>query len=87
MQNFINKGFIPSKTAQNSLNFLTREDENNLQKYAQIEQVQSIIKLIYILLNESFEDISIENLIPNLLTNLFQKYKVDNFSKIIYFNY
>lgn len=84
MRNFINNGFIPSKTAQNSLNFITREDENNLSKYSNIEQVQSIIKLIYVLLNESYKDIPIENLIPHLLINLFQKYKVENLSNIFF---
>jgi hypothetical protein len=80
--NYIEKGFIPSKTAQNGLNFLTKEDENNLYKLSNIEQVQNLVKLIYILLNESYENISSETLISNLVNNLFAKYHVDNFSKL-----
>lgn len=78
---YIDKGFTPSKTAQNSLNFLTREDENSLQKLYNVEQVQNLIKLIYILLNEPYEDFSSDSLITNLTTNIFQKYHVENFSK------
>lgn len=82
LQNYINQGFVPSKTAQNSLNFLTREDESNLYKFSHIDQIQYFIRLIYILLNEKYEDIIPENLITNLVNNLFKKYNVDNFSKI-----
>jgi hypothetical protein len=77
---------LPSKTAQNSLNFLTKEDENNLNKQCNLEQIQNLFKLIYVLLNEDYENISPEDLISNMLTNILIKYKAESISKngIIY---
>jgi hypothetical protein len=77
---------LPSKTAQNSLNFLTKEDENNLNKQCNLEQIQNLFKLIYVLLNEDYENISPEDLINNMLTNILIKYKAESISKngIIY---
>ncbi len=77
---------MPSKTAQNSLNFLTKEDENNLNKQCNLEQIQNLFKLIYVLLNEDYENISPEDLISNMLTNILIKYKAESISKngIIY---
>lgn len=77
---------MPSKTAQNSLNFLTKEDENNLNKQCNLEQIQNLFKLIYVLLNEDYENISPEDLINNMLTNILIKYKAESISKngIIY---
>lgn len=83
IENYLNRGFIPSKTAQNSLNFLTKEDENNLYKLSNNEQIQNLFRLIYILLKEDYESISPENLITNLSKNIFPKYNVENFSKFI----
>lgn len=82
LQSYISKGFLPSKTAQNSLNFLTKEDEINLNKQCDLEQIQNLFKLIYILLNEDYESISPQDLITNLITNVLSKYKVESISKI-----
>ncbi len=73
---------MPSKTAQNSLNFLTKEDENNLNKQCNLEQIQNLFKLIYILLNEDYESVSPEDLISNMLTNILIKFKAESISKI-----
>jgi hypothetical protein len=73
---------LPSKTAQNSLNFLTKEDENNLNKQCNLEQIQNLFKLIYILLNEDYESVSPEDLISNMLTNILIKFKAESISKI-----
>ena len=75
--------FTPSKTALNGINFLTKEEENNLQKKEQIDDVLDIFRVIYIVLNESFENIQNKDLIENLFVRILPKFKVENLSKYI----
>lgn len=74
------KPFAPTKTAQNGLNFVTKEEEGNLCKKEQPEII-NVFKLIYILLNESYEELEPQKIIENLIQNLFVKYNVENISK------
>jgi len=81
----ISKLFTPSKTAQNGLNFVTKEEESNLVKKDQPIEIINIFKLVYHLLNEDYSDLPQNQIISNLLTNIFPKQKVDNL-KSFYLN-
>ncbi len=44
----ISKQFIPSKTAQNGLNFITKDEESNLIKKEQSPDIINVFKFILI---------------------------------------
>ncbi len=77
----ISKMFTPSKIASNGLNFFTKEDENNLCKKEQTEEILDVFRIIYIILNENYSDIPNNKLIENLFNNVMPKLKVENLSK------
>jgi hypothetical protein len=77
----VGKLFIPSKTSQNGLNFLTKEDENSLAISDQSEEIIYLFKLIYLYLNEPYEHLSDQNVISYLINDLEKKYNVENLSK------
>ncbi len=77
------KQFTPSKTAQNGLNFVTKDEENNLCKKEQPEEILNVFRLVYILLNEPLINIPPQKLIENLTTVVFEKLGVENLSKRI----
>jgi len=82
-ENQINKPFIPSITAQNGLNFITKENENFL--FESLSKNQSInlintFKFIHILLCKDVE-IPDVNLLDNLFQKIFFDLKADSFSK------
>jgi hypothetical protein len=66
----INKQFTPTKTAEHSLSFIKKEDEIKL-KNPQEEDILGVFKLIYVLIEESLDDIEPEFLIENLFNNIF----------------
>jgi hypothetical protein len=79
-ENILKKKFSPSKTAQNGLNFFTKENENYLLK-SDSKEAKDILKLIYILLNEKYDHLSDTHLGLFLLKNILPRYKVENISK------
>lgn len=79
----INKPFIATKTAQNGLNFITKDEESYLLKKTQPKEINQIFTAVLILLNESIETISEEERISYLINSIYSKYKVDNISKHI----
>lgn len=81
MESLIVKQFTPSKTAQNGLNFVTKDEENNLCKKEQSEEILNVFRLVYILLNEPYSQITPQKMIENLLTVVFEKISVENLSK------
>jgi hypothetical protein len=82
----ISKMFTPSKIASNGLNFFTKEDENNLCKKEQTEEILDVFRIIYIILNENYSDLPNNKLIENLFNSVMPKLKVENLSKqYIYF--
>lgn len=75
--------FIPSKISINSLNFITKSEEEKIRKIKiEDEKIIKITKIIYVLIGEKYEDISQENLIENLYGNIFPKINIDSMSKI-----
>lgn len=77
------KYFIPSKTAQNGLNFFTKEDERvlyNLPDDEKYEPVVGIFKFIYILLKEDTNGIS--NIIKHFFDTIMKKFKADNLKNL-----
>lgn len=77
--------FIPSRTAMNGLNFVTAEDEDKI-KTEKLHDVNivDIVKLLYILLREKYENIDSENLMINLIQNILPKYKIEDISKVFF---
>ena len=85
----ITKPFVPSKTAQIGINFITRQDEQlfsheNLNNIAGKEEVIGVLKIIYILLRQNYEKVD-ENLLGDYLINkILVKMKVDSLSKSLF---
>jgi hypothetical protein len=75
----INKQFTPTKTAEHSLSFIKKEDEIKL-KNPQEEDIIGVFKLIYVLIEESMDDIEPEFLIENLFNNIFPRIGCGNIS-------
>jgi hypothetical protein len=85
-ENLLNKIYLPSKTAQNGLNFFTKEIEGSFLT-SNCDEVKFIVRLILILLNENYENIhEYNNLEEFFIKNIFPKYKTENLSKIIMYN-
>lgn len=81
----INKQFMPSKTAQNGLAFVTKEEEIGLCKREQPEEIANIFRLIYHMVDEKMDEFETsQKMIDNFFTNVLPKLKVDNLSKLFY---
>lgn len=83
----IKQNFIPSKTATNGLNFISKEDELNLWEKEQPEKILNIFKIIYLMLGEE-TDIEIDDLPGNkltehLITVIMPKLGINSLSKYI----
>jgi hypothetical protein len=78
----VTKPFAPSKTAQNGLNFVTKDEESNLSKKEQPNEIINIFRLVYMIVGEEYEQFSPNQIISNFITNLLPKLKADNLSKI-----
>jgi cell division protein FtsI/penicillin-binding protein 2 len=86
-ENLLKTRFKLSKTAQNCLNFLTKQEEDELlqlfnQNKSEIPALLiSIIKIIYILINYDYTNIPNNMLLDNIYTNIFKQFNVDRLSK------
>ena len=74
--NIINKPFIPRKTGINSLNFITKNEEQRLINEPSHDYVKLIFKIILIFLNEYKEEIT--NIFEYLFNDVYKKYNVNN---------
>lgn len=69
--------FIPSKKAQNGLNFVTKEEEKYLLRKEQTSEITNLFILILILLNEPIPTItSSKDFLNNFFTDIYPKYNV-----------
>ena len=82
--NIINKPFIPTKTAQNGLNFITKDEEGYIMKKEQPQEMISLFTVIYVLLNENYEQIEPQRIISNLFTEIYAKYQVDTIKELFF---
>lgn len=82
-EQLVNQKFKPSKTAQLGLNFITKENELNMlqQNFGDNKDVHDILKIIYILVRQSYESLDANGMVSNLFNNILNKYKLDNLSK------
>ena len=85
--NFEQGNFIPSKTAINNLNFIINSDEEKLKNF-NIENgtLIDIIRIIYILIEENYENIPKIDLMKNLFKIMNKKLKMNQISKYNFFN-
>ena len=74
--------FVPSKTAQNGLNFFTREDEKKLaEEELSSAHLDVAFKIIFILLKQNYD--SVETSLPRyMIQSVLPKFGVDSLSKI-----
>lgn len=77
----VNKPFTPSKTAQNGLTFVTKDEENNLCKKEQPEEILNVFRIIYVLVNHKYDDIPPQKLIDNMINVILPNLKIENLSK------
>jgi hypothetical protein len=80
----LTKQFAPSKTAQNGLNFVTKDEEANLCQKQQNEEILNVFKLIYIFINEDYSNIPDDQLISNLTNNIYPKLGIESLSKYFF---
>jgi hypothetical protein len=73
------KGFRPSKTAQNSLNFITHEDESQLLSLPPLEDICDIVRSINILIKNN-DSVAKDQLVNNLITQALPRLNVNNLS-------
>lgn len=75
IENYLSKEFNMSKTAQQSLTFFTKTEEQNFLKKDEVaKEVGLIFRFIYNIIDEPFdESLSDKELISNLIQNIFPK--------------
>ena len=79
--------FIPSKKAQNGLNFLTKEEEKYLLRKEQSNEIINIFVLILLLLNEEINiQQSSKEFLSNCFNIIYSKYNI-NTMKQLFMNY
>ena len=80
----VSEKFIPSKTALNGLNFITKEEESKLiaTEESQPQQIQNLFILILILLNENYDLIPQNKIISFIFQVIFIKYNVDSIKRL-----
>jgi hypothetical protein len=79
----VNKQFVPSKTAQNGLNFVTKDEEVFLSTKEQPIEIIYLFKLIYLYLNEPYDAQPDENIINYVINEMENKYNVENLSNLL----
>ncbi len=75
---------MPSKTAQNGLTFVTKDEEANLCKKEQPEEILNVFRIIYTIINEKYDHLEPGRLIDNMVNTILPKIQVENLSKIIF---
>ena len=83
--NIINKPFIPRKTGINSLNFITKNEEQRLINESSHDYVKKIFEIILIFLDEYKDDDS--NIFEYLFNDVYKKYNVSNIKDLFIKNF
>ena len=73
---------MPSKTAQTGLNFITKEDEKKLLQVKPSAVIITLIRMIYVILDQPQELIKEDDLINNFYNTLLPQYQTDNLSTL-----
>ena len=85
--NSINKPFIPRKTGINSLNFITKNEEQRLINETQHDYVIKIFNIILIFLNEYNNIKENTNIFEFIFNDIYQKNNVNNIKDIFIKNF
>jgi hypothetical protein len=90
LKTYLTKEFVPSKVAQNSLTFLTKEEEKNLSEKTNIpNEIKYIFQVVYYLLDVKFDKNKPASfLIKHLLNEVCSENKVKDLKNLImnYYN-
>ena len=82
----LENSFVPTKTAINGLNFISKKEFENLKNYEiENEIIFDFVKIIYVLLKEEYLQIKKEDLMKNLFDKILRKYNIDHISKYYQF--
>lgn len=82
----LTKVFTPSKTALNGLTFVTKDEENNLCKKDQPEEILNVFRIIYTIINENYTHLEPNKIIDNLIHTILPKIQVENLSNFYFKN-
>ena len=85
--NIINKPFIPRKTGINSLNFITKNEEQRLINESSHDYVKKIFKIILIFLNENDNIDENANIFEYLFNDVYKKNNVNNIKDLFIKNF
>ncbi len=79
----LEKNFVPSKTAVNSLKFITKDFEKKVLATKQAIEVINVFKLILLILGETIDNINDDQIIPTVFSQIIPKYKSDNLKNLL----
>lgn len=82
LESMLSKQFVASKTAQNGLNFINKEEEKKLCESKQTEEIENIFRFVLILLEENDVD-QTENPIERLFSQVYERYDVNSISRFL----
>ena len=85
--NIINKPFIPRKTGINSLNFITKNEEQRLINESQHDYVIKIFQIILIFLNEDVDMNNSKNIFEFFFNDIYNKNQVNNIKDLFIKNF
>ena len=82
LNNYLNKEFVLSKKAMNSLSMFKKEEISKSDNLP--SEMGNILKYLYYLLDEKFEEtMSIKELLDNMLTNILEKIEDKTFKSLL----
>ena len=77
------KPFVPETIMQNSLNFLTKDEENKLLLNEQKIEIINVFKFLLLILGEDISKIEDKNIINYTFKDIYSKYKVTNIKDLV----
>ncbi len=77
------KPFVPDTTMQNSLNFLTKDEENKLLSNEQKIEIINVFKFLLLIIGEDISKIEDKNIINYTFKDIYLKYKVTNIKDLV----
>ena len=77
------KPFVPDTIMQNSLNFLTKDEEKKLLSNEQKIEIINIFKFLLLIIGEDISKIEDKNIINYTFNDIYSKYNVTNIKDLV----